>query len=139
MKKTFCSLLLFLFLTSFFIFPEVLIISNPDNKISTLKNKDIKDIFTGKRTLWNGHGQIIIATLYDSEVHRKFLEKFVQKTPSQFKNYWRQKVFTGEGMLPKTFKDEESLIEFIASTRGAVGYISSPPHKPVKIMHISDK
>jgi len=129
----------FLFLTPLFIFPEVLIISNPDTHISSLKNKDIQDIFTGKRTRWNGSGQIIIATLYDSEVHKEFLEQFVKKTPSQFKNYWRQKVFTGEGMLPKTFQNEESLIEFVASTRGAVGYISAPTDRPVRIMLINEK
>ncbi|HLP46958.1 MAG TPA: hypothetical protein VK186_11005 [Candidatus Deferrimicrobium sp.] len=138
MKKKFLPWL-FLFLTPLFTFSEVLIISNLENKISTLKNKDVKDIFTGKKTIWNGNGQIIIATLYDSEVHRKFLEKFVKKTPSQFKNYWRQKVFTGEGMLPKTFKNEESLIEFIAATRGAVGYISAPPDNRVKTLLIIDK
>lgn len=139
MKKKYILAWLFLSLAPFFAFPEVLIISNPDTHISSLKNKDIQEIFTGKRTRWNGSGKIIIATLYDSEVHRKFLEQFVKKTPSQFKNYWRQKVFTGEGMLPKTFKDEESLINFIATTRGAVGYISTPTDRPVKIMLISEK
>jgi ABC-type phosphate transport system substrate-binding protein len=139
MKKTYILIWIFFFLAPFFAFPEVFIISNPDIQISTLNNKDVKEIFTGKRTRWNGNGKIIIATLYDSEVHRKFLEQFVKKTPSQFKNYWRSKVFTGEGMIPKTFQSEESLIEFVAATRGAVGYISAPTGKAVNIVRISDR
>jgi ABC-type phosphate transport system substrate-binding protein len=124
---------------SFIVFPEILIITNPDTELPALKKKDVKDIFTGKRTRWNGSGKIIIVTLEDSEVHREFVQQFVNKTPSQFKNYWRQKVFTGEGMIPKTFKDESSLIDFIASTKGAVGYISTPTDKPVKIIPINDR
>lgn len=139
MKRISMLIWLFLFLAPYVVYPEVLIISNPDIQVSTLNNNEVKEIFTGKKTQWNGDGKIIIATLYDSEVHRKFLEQFVKKTPSQFKNYWRSKVFTGEGMLPKTFQNEESLIEFVASTRGAVGYISAPTERPVKIMLISEK
>jgi ABC-type phosphate transport system substrate-binding protein len=139
MKKIYIMTWIFLFLAPFFVFSEVFIISNPGIRISTLDNLDVKEIFTGKRTRWDSDAKIIIATLYDSEVHRKFLEQFVKKTPFQFKNYWRSKVFTGEGMLPKTFQNEESLIEFVAATRGAVGYISTPTDKAVKIVRISDR
>jgi ABC-type phosphate transport system substrate-binding protein len=115
-----------------------LIIANPDTQLSSLNKKDVQDIFTGKRTRWNGDGKIIIATLEDSEIHREFVRRFVKKTPAQFKNYWRQKVFTGEGMIPRTFRDEQSLIDFVVVTKGAVGYISTPTDRPVKIITISD-
>jgi ABC-type phosphate transport system substrate-binding protein len=138
MKRTIFFTCFFLVLASLSTFPEVIIIANPDTHISSLKNSDIQDIFTGKRTRWNGSGKIIIATLSDSDVHKKFLEQFVKKTPSQFKNYWRSKVFTGEGMIPKIFQNEESLIEFVANTKGAVGYISGPTNKPVKVITIED-
>jgi len=44
------------------VFAEVTIIANPDNHIPPLEKKEIKDIFTGKRTRWNGSGKIVIAT-----------------------------------------------------------------------------
>ncbi|MDQ1351380.1 MAG: hypothetical protein QG657_1682 [Acidobacteriota bacterium] len=139
MKKIYILTWIILVLGPFVAFPEVFIISNPDIRISSLNNTDVKEIFTGKKTRWEGNEKISIATLYNSEVHRKFLEQFVKKTPFQFKNYWRSKVFTGEGMLPKTFQNEESLIEFVAATRGAVGYISAPTNKAVNIIRIVDR
>lgn len=138
MKKTGVLLWVFFVWAICFTFPDVLIITNPDTHISSLKKKEIKDIFTGKRTRWNGSEKVIIATLKNSEVHEEFLRQFVKKTPSQFKNFWRRKVFTGEGKMPKTFKSEARLIDFVASTKGAVGYISSPTTKPVKIIKNSD-
>jgi len=122
----------------FYVFPDVLIIANPGTELSSLKKKDIKDIFTGKRTRWNGSGKITIAILENLDVHKEFLWEFVRKTPSQFRNYWRRKVFTGEGMLPKSFGSEAELIDFVAGTKGAVGYISSPAKKPVKVIEIKD-
>ena len=142
MKKTvllLCAFCVLLFEGSVLVFPDVLIIANPGIEVSSLKKKDIRDIFTGKRTRWDGSGKIIIATLEDSQVHRDFVRQFVKKTPSQFKNYWRQKVFTGEGMIPRTFRDEESLIDFVAHTRGAVGYISAPTTRPVRVIIIRDR
>jgi ABC-type phosphate transport system substrate-binding protein len=138
MKKKVLLVWVFLFLATYFVFPEVLVITNQDTQISSLKKKEIKDIFTGKRSRWNGSGKIIIATLQDSKVHQEFLREFVKKTPSQFKNFWRRKVFTGEGKLPKTFDSETKLINFVSRTKGAVGYISTPTKKPVKVISVKD-
>ena len=139
MKKTVLLLWVLLSWGIFPVFPDVLIITNRGTEISSLKKKEIKDIFTGKRTRWNGSGKIIIATLKNSGVHEEFLRQFVKKTPSQFRNFWRRKVFTGEGKIPKVFTSEANLIDFVARTKGAVAYISSPTRKPVKIIEISDK
>ncbi len=117
-------------------YPATYIIGNPDLPLSSLKPKELKDIFTGKKTRWNGGGKIVIATLKDSDVHRDFLRKYVKKTPSQFRNFWRRKVFTGEGQGPKRFADEASLMQFVAKTKGAVGYMCAVPGKKVKVIEI---
>lgn len=132
MKKKVVLVLLCFCWVVVFVFPDVLIVTNPGTEVSSLKKKEIRDIFTGKKTRWNADGKIIIAILESPGVHKEFLWEFVRKTPSQFRNYWRRKVFTGEGKLPKSFRSEAELIDFVAGTKGAVGYISSPTKKPVK-------
>jgi ABC-type phosphate transport system substrate-binding protein len=138
MIKRVFALLLFFSWATFSAFPDVLIITNPATELSSLKKKEVRDIFTGKKTRWNGSGKIIIAVLENSRVHKEFLWQFVRKTPSQFKNYWRRKVFTGEGKLPKSFRSEAELVEFVARTKGAVGYISSPTSRNVRAISILD-
>ncbi len=138
MKKKALLFLLFFAWTAVFVYPGVLVITHPDTPVASLEKKEVKHIFTGKKTRWNNQQKIVLATLENSGVHREFLRQYLKKSPAQFRNLWRQKVFTGEGKSPKTFKDEAALVEFVAGTKGAVGYISSPPQgKPVKIIKIA--
>ncbi|UCH95786.1 MAG: substrate-binding domain-containing protein [Candidatus Aminicenantes bacterium] len=138
MKKEMVLLFLLVFFLSGtrFIFPGVVVITNPDTGISSLKQKEIREIFTGKKKSWENDGKITLAILKNSKIHKQFLKQFVSKTPSQFRNYWREKVFTGEGSSPRTFETEERLINFVSRTKGAIGYISSPKNKRVKIIKI---
>ncbi|NIM11452.1 MAG: hypothetical protein GTO45_36925 [Candidatus Aminicenantes bacterium] len=142
MKIKKSAVLLFLFLSlcwgTKFIFPDVLIVTNKETRLTSLKKKDIRDIFTGKKKRWENNGKITLAVLKNSAVHKQFLKQFVSKTPSQFRNYWREKVFTGEGKSPRSFKTEKRLIDFVANTKGAIGYISFPQDKRVKIIRITE-
>lgn len=138
--KTTSILLLLLFVLPMEMFSDTAglkIIANPGVKTLELKKKDIRDIYTGVTKIWETDGKVIIAILEGSELHKQFLEEYVNKTPIQFRNYWREKVFTGEGESPKPFKTEEELIEFVAKTRGAIGYISSPTEKAVTFVKIT--
>ncbi|HLP48391.1 MAG TPA: hypothetical protein VK469_20795 [Candidatus Kapabacteria bacterium] len=139
MLRTFILLLL-LFIFPLGIFSNTTglkIITNPGAQVLELKKKDIRDIYTGVKKMWDSGGKVIIAIMEGSKLHKQFLEEYVNKTPIQFRNYWREKVFTGEGENPKTFKTEQDLIDFVANTRGAIGYISAFPYKVVTIVKIS--
>jgi len=113
------------------------IIAHPGVQVFELRRKDIRDIYTGVTKIWDTDGKVIIAILEGSELHKQFLEEYVNKTPIQFRNYWREKVFTGEGESPKPFKTEESLIDFVANTKGAIGYISTSTEKAVTFVKIT--
>ena len=90
-------------------------------------------MFLGKIKKWPNGEKITIAILRGGSVHDAFIRKYVGKTPKQFTNYWRKMVFTGRGKMPKKFTTQEKLVEFVAKTRGAIGYIDSAiPAKEVK-------
>jgi hypothetical protein len=54
-------------------------------------------------------------------VHEVFLKKHVGVPPEEFRAQWRKAVFTGQGTMPKTFDSEAALLEYVASTPGALG------------------
>ena len=122
-----------------FIFSKIEIITHPDTHVASLKKKDIRDIFLGRKKSWDKNEKITLATLKEGEVYEQFLNGFVNKTPFQFRNYWREKVFLGEGENPRFFETEERLIDFVVRTKGAVGYISSQTSRPVKIIPIIEE
>lgn len=104
---------------------DVLIICNQDVPVEQLNRQEIKDIFLGKNKLWDDKTKIIIVTLKDKNDQLPFLKKFIRKSSSQFKNYWRKMVFTGKGKIPKSFDTIEEMLAYVAKTKGAIGYVGS--------------
>ena len=49
---------------------------------------------------------------------------YLKETPDQFRTAWRKAVFTGQGAMPRAFESEAALLQFVASTPGALGYLS---------------
>jgi hypothetical protein len=56
--------------------------------------------------------------------HEVFLKNHVGESPEEFRTQWRKEIFTGQGSMPKAFDSESDLIEYVAATPGAVGYVS---------------
>jgi len=61
----------------------------------------------------------------DPEIHKLFLKQYVHKSPGRWKTYWKRMVFTGKGLSPKSANSEAELIDLVARTKGAIGYIST--------------
>lgn len=104
---------------------DVIIVANKNAPADTMSYRDIKNIFLGHKTKWSNGQKIIIASLSGSETHKTFLKKYIQKSPSQFKRYYKSLVFTGKGKMPRSFSTQESALKFVTNTDGAIGYISS--------------
>jgi ABC-type phosphate transport system substrate-binding protein len=105
---------------------DVVIITNKSVSADSLNKEEVKNIFIGKKTRWDDNEKINFVTLPKSdETHRVFLKKFVKRTPAQYSRHWKKQIFTGKGKKPKSFQTEKGLLEYVASTKGAIGYIST--------------
>lgn len=104
---------------------EVIVIANKNVSESNLSIDEIKDIFLGEKTSWQDNKKINFVILKDSEVHKEFLETYVNKTPMSYNSYWKKLVFVGKGKAPTTFSSAKELVDYVAATDGAIGYISS--------------
>jgi hypothetical protein len=63
-------------------------------------------------------------TLKGGAVHEVFLKKHLDESPEDFRAQWRKAVFTGQGAMPKACDSESALIDYVAATPGALGYVS---------------
>ncbi|MDM8535434.1 hypothetical protein QUF70_01635 [Desulfobacterales bacterium HSG17] len=124
----------YLLLFSNSVFAEnIIIICNKDVSETALDKTDIIKIFLGKKTEWQDSQKINFAIMRNDSLHKAFLKQHIGKTKSQFRNYWRKKVFTGKGRAPKKLDSSELMVQFVAKTSGAVGYISEESlHSSVK-------
>jgi hypothetical protein len=115
----------------------ILIANNAVGEEAAMSGMEIQRIFLGKKKRW-ADGQIIKpATLKKGVVHEDFVKKYIHRTPTQFSTFWKRVIVTGTGIPPKSFSTEAEIVEYVSSTKGAVGYISaSTPHGKCKQLKV---
>ncbi len=118
-------------------FAEIFLIANRDVPIDELTKNEIKDIFLGNIKKWKNGSKILFAVMYKTDIHKKFAREYTHKSTSQFKNYWRNKVFIGEGRMPAICKNAADLVTFVSKTKGSIAYINeNPSNDHVKLIKV---
>lgn len=102
---------------------DIKIIANSSTPATIIKKAEAAKIFLGKKTFWDNGDKIMPAVLRSGDAHETFLKQIVEKTSSQFSTYWKQIIFTGKGVEPKSFDTEADMLRFVSETKGAVGYV----------------
>jgi len=103
---------------------DVVLVANQDVKIAQIGDADLRAIFTGTKTKFADGSHAVPVTLKGGPAHEVFLRNHIGESPDEFRAQWRKAVFTGQGAMPKTFDSEAALLEYVAVTPGAVGYVS---------------
>jgi ABC-type phosphate transport system substrate-binding protein len=102
---------------------DVIIVANPEMRASGITPEELRAIYTGARSQLLDGSHVLPVTLKGGPVHEVFLMNYLKETPDQFRTAWRKAVFTGQGAMPRAF-ESEALLQFVASTPGALGYVS---------------
>ncbi len=101
---------------------DIIIIANTSVSENELSKDDIRQIFLGKIVKWQNNTNIHFVLL-SGDIHKAFLKTYIRRSSIQYRNYWRKMLFTGKGIIPKSFNTEKDLIQYVTETQGAIGYI----------------
>jgi len=114
------------------------VIANASVEESHLKLKDLRSIYTMKKKLWSNGDRISVFVLSDdSATHKDFCRKLLKVFPRQLESVWYRLVYSGTGEKPVSVNSEEEMIELVAKTPGAIGYIRSENmHEETKVISI---
>lgn len=110
---------------------DVVLVANTGVRISEISDADLRAIFVGAKTRFADGSRAVPVTLKGGPAHEVFLKNYTGESPDEFRAQWRKAVFTGQGAMPKACDSESALIEYVAATPGALGYVSriSSPDK----------
>ena len=125
MRKLFIIVSLILAVSADAAFADTVVITNKNVGDTELSQADVKEIFLGKKKKWSDNSRIHFAVVKDAAVHEVFLQTYIKRSSNQYKNHWKNMVFTGKGKMPKSFATAAELVEFVANTSGAIGYADS--------------
>jgi ABC-type phosphate transport system substrate-binding protein len=115
---------------------QAIVIANPSVKASDVSKSDLRDVFTGGSTSLGG-SQVTPVLLKSGETHDDFLRTYIGKNDTAFRAGWRSLVFSGQATMPKSLDSETAVVDYVAHTAGAIGYIGkATPHEGVKVLAV---
>lgn len=115
---------------------QVIVIANPSIKSVDASKSDLKDVFTGAGSSLGGSHAVPVL-LKTGAANDEFVSTYIGKNSSAFLLSWRSLVFSGQASMPKSVGTDAAMVEFVAHTAGAVGYIAkASPHEGVKVLAI---
>jgi len=105
-------------------YSQVAIIVHPEVPVDSLTKTKLLDLYTGDLRKWQENLPIIAFDLKPKlEIRNEFF-RLLGKTSSRMKSIWLKKMLAGEGNPPAALADEISILRKIASTPGAIGFVS---------------
>lgn len=104
---------------------DIRVIANPSVKASAISPADLKSVYLKTRTSLADGTHVEPVLLKSGSLHLAFVRQYVGKSDTALEIYYRSLVFTGKAMMPKALGSEEQVVDYIAKTKGAVGYVSA--------------
>ena len=117
---------------------DVVIVVNRTVTVAQISNAQLREIFTGVRSRLDDGTHAVPVVLKGGPAHEVFLHNHVGDSPEEFRIRWRKAVFTGQNSMPKECASEAVMLEYVANTPGAIGYVSRVgPDSAVKVLQVS--
>lgn len=90
-----------------------------------LSSEKLALIFKRKRNFWDNGERIQPVNLPPAHpLRRAFSQQVFGRSPEELDDYWRDMYFHGV-LPPFVLASEEAVIRFVATTPGAIGYVSA--------------
>ena len=121
---------------------DIAVVVHPGVSADNLSLADLRRILTGDREFWPGGDRVTIFIRAPIARERDVIVKdLCQMTEAQFRQHWIGKVFRAETpSAPRISYSNESTVEQIARTPGAIGLVQAPvTAKNVKVIKIDGR
>jgi ABC-type phosphate transport system substrate-binding protein len=116
---------------------QALVVANLGVAANDVTRTELRDVFTGVSSSIKGSAQVTPVLLKEGPAHDEFLSTYVGKSDSAFRAGWRSLLFSGQAVLPRTLNSDADVVDYVAHTPGAIGYIArTSPHPGVKILAV---
>ncbi len=103
---------------------QVAVIAHKDVPTEFIAKDQLLDIYTRDVLSWPSNDlQIVVCDLREKGVVKDVFYKFLGKSSSRMKSIWLKRKLVGEGDPPVFFQTEEALLQHVANTPGAIGFV----------------
>lgn len=100
------------------------VIVNPSVELQQLTYVQLRRVYSMRYTVWpNGTAVRVFVLPKTHQVHQQFAKKTLKMFPYQLETIWDKLTYSGVGNRPTIANSEQELMEYVANTPGAIGYI----------------
>jgi ABC-type phosphate transport system substrate-binding protein len=131
----------YLFLAALCVFQPALanaagvVVVGSGTAVEALDEDAIKRLFLGRESSLAGR-PLVLVMQKSGETRARFDANVLGRPGAQLTSYWSKLVFTGKAKAPEEVTDDAAVKARVASTPGAIGYISaSAVDSTVKVVH----
>lgn len=105
-------------------FTQVVVIAHKSVPVDEIKKSELLDFYTGDIRKWSDGETVTVFDLKPKGEVKETFYKFLGKSASRMKSIWMKKMLSGEGDPPEALESEQKMIEKVAATPGAIGFVS---------------
>ena len=139
MRRRLLLLFAALFILASPVSSQVAIIAHKQVAVDGLSRTQLIDFYTGDAEHWVDGKPVVMFTMSFRTAARDSFFKLMGRSPSRMKSIWMKRMLSGEGDPPERLKSEAAVVQKVAATPGAIGYVSpdtavSPSVKLIKIL-----
>lgn len=116
---------------------EIKIVANPSIGLSVISGHELRAIFLGDTTSL-GRGRPVHPVLNRGHDNlSRFASQYLGKSKTALETYYRSLVFTGRWSMPLSLAGDSEVVDFVARTPGAIGFIrESSPSGPLVTIRV---
>jgi ABC-type phosphate transport system substrate-binding protein len=105
--------------------PGVTIVVNLQSSDEDITTSDLAAIYLGRKSSWESGRRIAPALPAERDsLTQSFIRDVLHKSANQYRSYWKRRLFSGGGGLPKTLRPTAEMLEYVERTPGAIGIIA---------------
>jgi hypothetical protein len=98
--------------------------------VPRIDNSTVMRLYTGRAIEAAGQPVTVVNLAVGHLVRQRFLAQWLQTDEERYRAYWTVRRHIGKGTPPRELDSVGQVLDFIARTPGAVGYIDAASLKP---------
>lgn len=104
---------------------RVIVLTHSGVDTTALSQAQLRKIFSMRQTVWpNGTPISVFVLSSQNATHQALCKDVLQMFPYQVERIWNKLAYSGLGEKPTELANEQQMLEVLASTPGAIGYVN---------------
>jgi TonB family protein len=117
---------------------DVKIIANRSIKADSISAAELRGVYLLERTTLRDGSAAVPVLQKAGPVNEQFLRYYLDRGSAEIRTYYQGLVFTGKASMPKELNSDVEVVDYVARTKGAIGYVSSTaPTEGVRILSLA--